>query len=194
MINRVRGFAVNGDIHGQVAVKMMACLGIQFDNPDEPEVGSVGDPQPATGWIQQESGINGVAVLDAVGRSDDMVVIPGVVGGIRVERLAPLHTNGAGVASPQTAAGRGVGHIVTIANVDQVGGRPGLNPGSAVPRPAVVGNQAAAAGAPTSNICHRTPKRSKDRGCRVRRPKPMPDQPTRGKAGRERLLPEYAIS
>ena len=66
VIDRVGGFAVNGDVDGLVAGDAMAGLGIELDDPDEAEVSPVGDPEPASGGIEQERGIDGVAVLDAV--------------------------------------------------------------------------------------------------------------------------------
>ena len=182
VVDRVGGFAVNGDVDGLVAVEVMARLGIQLDDPDEAEVSPVGDPQPAIGGIEQEPGINGVAVLDAVRRGDDVVVIPSVVGGIGVERLAPHHMDRAGVSSPQTAAGRGIGHIVTIPDVDEVGGRPAPEPGLRCARSSRRRRPSRRRRCPKCNTCHRTARRSRDRGCRVRRPEPMPDQTSQRKS------------
>ena len=53
-IDQVGGFAVDGDVDGLVAFDVLARLGIEFDEPDEAEVGSVGEPQPAIGGIEQE--------------------------------------------------------------------------------------------------------------------------------------------
>ncbi len=149
VVDRVRSLAVNRDVHGLVALHKMACLRIKFDDADEAEISPVRYPQPAVRGIEQKAGINGIVVLNAVRRGNDVVVIPRVVGGIGVERLAPLHTNCAGVASSQTAAGRGVSHIVTITDVNQVWGRPGLNPGPTMPDPAVFGDQPGSARAPS---------------------------------------------
>ena len=67
----VGGFHVDGDVDGLVAGDAFSRFGIELDEPDEAEVGSVGEPQPAIGGIEKERRIDGIAVLDAVGRGDD---------------------------------------------------------------------------------------------------------------------------
>ena len=70
-IHQIGGFHVDGDVHRLVAGDAFSRFGIELDDADEAEIGSVGEPQPARGGIEQESGIDGIAVLDAVGRGDD---------------------------------------------------------------------------------------------------------------------------
>ena len=147
-VEQIGGFTINGDVDGLIPLNVMPGLRIQLDDPDEAEIRPVADPHPAVGGIKQQSRIDRVAIFDAVRRGDDMVVIPEVVGRTGIERLAPLDANRAGVPAAQSAAGRRVGHVVTIAHMDQVGGRPGLHPRAAAPSPAVIGHQAGAAGAP----------------------------------------------
>ena len=70
------------------------------------------------------------------------------VGRFGVERLGPHDVDLAGVPTGQTAASHGIGHVVTIADLDDVGRHAAAGAhGPAVPGPAVVGDQAAAAGA-----------------------------------------------
>ena len=76
------------------------------------------------------------------------IVIKSEVGGFGIERLGPHDVDIAGVSARHSAASRGIGHVVAIADVDDVGGHAAAGThGPAVPGPAVVGDQAAAAGA-----------------------------------------------
>ena len=65
-IHHGSGFAVDGDIQGLVVGNAHSRLGIELDHPDEAEVGSVGEPQPAIGRIEEERRIDCIAVLNAV--------------------------------------------------------------------------------------------------------------------------------
>ena len=104
-----------------VGVEPLARLGIELDQPDVAEIGAVGQPQPAVGGIQKDARIDGIAVLDAVGRGDHAALFPLVVGGIRVEGLAPYHVDGGFGLRPDV---RGDIHVVAVADVNDVGGHP----------------------------------------------------------------------
>ena len=74
-IHHGRGFAVDGDVTRLVVRNALSRFGIELDLPDEAEEGPVSEPQPAIGGIEEERRIDGIAILDAVGRGDDGVVI-----------------------------------------------------------------------------------------------------------------------
>ena len=95
--------------------------------------------------VSVEGLVNGVAVFDAVRRGDNAAFFPFVVGGIRVEGLAPYHVDGGFGLRPDV---RSHIHVVAVADVNDVGGHSpagGRNPST--PGPAVVGDQGSAAGA-----------------------------------------------
>ena len=147
-IHHISGFAVDGDVNGLVAGHAHSRFGVELDDPDEAEISSVGEPQPAVGGIEQERRIDCIAVLDAVRRGDDGIVFKSEVGGFRVERLGPHDVDIAGVSACQSASSLGIGDVVAIPDVDDVGGHSAAGThGPAVPGPAVVGDQASAAGA-----------------------------------------------
>ena len=102
----------------------------------------------------------------------------------------------AGVSTSQTAAARGIGHVVAIPDVDDVGGHSAAGThGSAVPGPAVVGYQAAAAGAESVilAIALNDGRGIVDVGFAVQR-QCRTRQHKEEKQGGEPLLPEYGIS
>jgi hypothetical protein len=71
IIEHYCGFAVDGNITGLVVrVNTFSRFGIQLDLADVAEEGSVHEIQAASDGIEEESRIDGIAVFDAVGRSD----------------------------------------------------------------------------------------------------------------------------
>ena len=61
------GFHVDRDVHRLVAGDALSRLRIELNDANVAEIGSVTQPQPASGGIEQESGVDGIAVLNSVG-------------------------------------------------------------------------------------------------------------------------------
>ena len=67
VIDHVRGFAVDGDVHGLVDWNHpLAGLGIELHEADIAKIRAVGQPQLAVGGVQENGRIDRIAVLDAV--------------------------------------------------------------------------------------------------------------------------------
>ncbi len=82
-----RRFGVDRDVDRlPIGVQALAGLRVQLDETDIAEVGAVGQPQRAVGRVAEDPGIDGVAVLDAVGPDHGSRVFPFVVGRLGVER------------------------------------------------------------------------------------------------------------
>ena len=104
-IDHDRRFAIDRDVHGLVVrVDAFTGLGVELDQPDVAEIGTVDQPQLPVGGIQKEPRIDGIAELDPIGRGDDSAFLPFVVGGIRVEGLARYHVDGGPGLPPMFAA------------------------------------------------------------------------------------------
>ncbi len=146
VIDQVRCFAVDRDVHGLVArVETRAGLGIELDQPDVAKIGAIDQPELAVGGVQKDPGIDGIAELDAIGRGDDPGLLPLVVGRIGVEGLAPYHVDGGLGLGPDV---RGNIQAVAVAEMDDVGSHSTTaGRDSATPGPAIVGDQACTAGA-----------------------------------------------
>ena len=140
------GFAVDREIAGRVVrVFARARPGIELDEADVAEVGAVDQPQSAVVGIEKHTRIDRIAVLDAVRRSDHPALFPLVVGGLRVERLRPDHVDRR--LGLRADVGGDI-HVVPIANVNDVRRQTATRERCAPPpRPAVVRDQRAAAGA-----------------------------------------------
>ena len=98
----------------------LAGLRIEFDQADVAEVGAVGQPQPAVG-IEQHAGIDGVAVLDAVGPHHRSAIFPLVVRRLRIQRAADQQSD----RGLRLRARRRVVEEEFVADVDDVR-RPGV--------------------------------------------------------------------
>ena len=63
-----RGFRIDRDVDRlAIGIQPLAGLRVQFDQTDVAEVGTVGEPERAVRRVAKHAGIDGVAVLDAVG-------------------------------------------------------------------------------------------------------------------------------
>src|ERR1051325_9738329 len=75
------------------ALDCLARPGTRSARPKVVKVGAVNEPKPPVVWIEQHAGVDGVAVLDAIGRCHDPAFLPFVVGRIRIEALGPNHVD-----------------------------------------------------------------------------------------------------
>ena len=69
LVHQGAGLTVDSDIFFYVALDALTSLGVKLDETDITEVGTIGSPQTTSGRIQQQTGVDGVAVLHTVGRS-----------------------------------------------------------------------------------------------------------------------------
>ena len=107
-IHHGSGFAVDGDVEGLVVGHSHSRFGIELDDPDEAEVGSVGEPQPAIGGIEKERRIDCIAVLDTVRRGDESFIFKSEIGRLGIECLGPHDVDIAGVSACQSSSSFGI--------------------------------------------------------------------------------------
>src|ERR1017187_9890333 len=145
VIYHVGGLAVDGEVAGLIVrVDALARLGIKFHQPNVAEIGAVGQPQPAACRIQKYTWIDGIGVFHAIGRGYAAAFFPLIVGGTRVEGLAPDHVDGGFRLSPDVG---GNIDVVAVAEVSDVGAQSAAGEGGpGMPGPAVVGTQRRTAG------------------------------------------------
>ncbi len=84
-----RRFGVDGDVNRlSLGIQTFPGLRIQLDEADVAEVGTVREPERTGRGIEKHARVDGIAVLDAIGPDDRTAVLPFVVRGVRIERLA----------------------------------------------------------------------------------------------------------
>ena len=179
-----RRFGVDGDVDRlSLRIQTFPGLRIQLDEADVAEVGTVCEPERTGRGIEKHARVDGIAVLDAIGPDDRTAVLPFVVRGLGIERLADQQADrGLGLR-----AGRGIVEEVLLTDPNHVR-RPGivaatrddvrpwtpsrerLHQGAGPPpRPSVVRDQDRQAGAGPVGVvpCRRASRPSKDRGFRA---------------------------
>ena len=142
------GLAVDGDVDGLAALETMSGLGIELDLADESEVGAVDAEEPAGAGVEEEADVDGVAVFVNERRCHFHGFGVLEIRGIRVESLVPHGQDAACVTAAETAAGGAVADEIPVTDLYCV--RCCAAAGAdcaAVPDPAVLGDEAAAAGA-----------------------------------------------
>jgi hypothetical protein len=98
-------FRVDRDVERfRLRMQSLAGLRIEFDESDVAEIGPVGEPQPAADRIAQYTGIDRIAVLDAIRPDDRSAVFPLVVRRRGIERPTDQQADG----GLRLRAGRGV--------------------------------------------------------------------------------------
>ena len=147
-IHKVGGLTVDGDVLLLVASLTEARLGIEFDEADGAEVGTVAHPQTTCGGIEQQTRVDGVLILHSVGIAHLDSLRPLEIRRLRVEGLVPHREDAAGVTTAEATTGGSVDAEVTVADLQHVGGSTATGTVSAgVPAPAVFRDQASTAGA-----------------------------------------------
>ena len=104
-IHQGAGLTIDGNILLYVALDAFASLGVELDEADIAEIGAIGSPQTTGSRIEQQTGVNGIAVLHTIGRSHLNSCRPLEVGRLRVEGLVP-HGKDATVMATEEATTR----------------------------------------------------------------------------------------
>ena len=146
VVHHCGGLAVPGHVYGFVAGETATRHRVQFHLADVSEVCSVCAEKPASGGIQHQAKVYGVAILVREGLSyaEGLGVLE--IRRIGVQGLVPHNHNGVGVSASQSASEGVVSYQVPVAQLYGVrGGSAARAHATAVPGPAVLRAETAAA-------------------------------------------------
>ncbi len=147
-IYEIGSLAIYRHIYRLITLHALTRGRVELHDTDKTEIRAVREPQTSGSRVEQQSGINSIAILiiERTRHLDRLRKLE--VGRVRVKSLVPHRQHLTGMTAAQTATGGTVCHKITVANLYRIGcGTPTGTHRAASPRPAVVRYQTTSPGA-----------------------------------------------